>query len=379
MTAHFFTFNVSSPSSRFNRREMGLFFYRKDPLMNARFILLALMLSAFYQQVQAQALTEEEQKKKSRREQNFYFLQQTLNYARLSYACPPGFDRGSPKSWYILSSDVVPQFVIGGDWMAVPIHITPRYMVRIMHNNVMAGDSSMPVRTPSYMPGITFYFRTGHMDDAHHDIHYFSLTGVHHSNGQDGHEFVNDEINTYNGNFSTNYIEPAYHFRKRNRLANVLNKDGGFYQPSDYFDFYGRIGYEVHVNTTDELKNSYGGHRLNVTLGLVEVLKRTDKFETTPFYRERNRLVLNTTLIMGSRDRDLNTFGKRINVDLNYYWRVPSSPNTAVFVSAGYYGSDPYNIYYMNSYGFVRAGLAFGFFVAPITRGDKRMNVEGAE
>ena len=54
-------------------------------------------------------LTATEELKKSRREQNFYFLQQTLDYSRLSYTCLPGFDRGSPKEWYVLSSVSLPR------------------------------------------------------------------------------------------------------------------------------------------------------------------------------------------------------------------------------------------------------------------------------
>jgi hypothetical protein len=324
-----------------------------------------------------QELAPRDSVKKSRREQNFYFLQQTLDYSRLSYGCLPGFDRGSPKQWYILSSDIVPQFVIGGDWMAFPIHITPRYQVRIFHNS--GEDSSMAVRTPSYLPGATMHFRSKHMHDSVLNISYFSFSFFHFSNGQDGNEFRNEEeLNTYNGNFSTNYIEPAFHFRRRNKLANVF-KGREFYQPEDYFDFYGRIGVELHFNTTNELKSSYGRQRINLTLGLVEVLRRSDKYENIPFYRERNRFVLNTTFIAGSRDHGMNKLSKRINFDLNYYWRVPSSPNTALFLTTGYYGSDPYNIYYMDSYWFARAGIAFGFFVSPLTRGEKEVNKSEVE
>ena len=52
-------------------------------------------------------------------------------------------------------------------------------------------------------------------------------------------------------------------------------------------------------------------------------------------------------------------------MDVSYYWRIPSTPNASFFASTGYYGSDPYNIYYPDSYFFGRAGLAFGFFEAP--------------
>jgi len=303
-------------------------------------------------------------KKKNRREQNYLFLQQTLNYSPLSYASPPFFDLGSPKNWYVLSGDIIPQFVIGGDKLPFAIHITPRYMVRMFHNNKVQGDSSLPVRTPSYMPGATIYFRNGRADDSVRKIFYTSLSVFHHSNGQDGREFVNGKINTYNGNFSTNYIEPAFHFRIRNKFVNVF-KNTKSYQPQDYFNFYVRIGYEHHFYTVQALKSSYGNERINLTLGFIEVLRRLHRYYKNSFYKERNRLVFNTTFIAGARDQGLGVFQKRINFNLNYYWRIPSSPNTALMLAGGYYGSDPYNIYYMQSYWFVRAGLAFGFFISP--------------
>src|SRR5688572_11057153 len=84
---------------------------------------------------------------------NYNFLQQTLTYSPLSHASPPGCDRGSPKGWYIISADIIPQFVLGGAWTRFTAHLTARYKVRIFRNSSAAGDSSLPVRTPSFMPG----------------------------------------------------------------------------------------------------------------------------------------------------------------------------------------------------------------------------------
>ncbi len=67
--------------------------------------------------------------------------------------------------------------------------------------------------------------------------------------------------------------------------------------------------------------------------------------------------------LLGSRTRGLDKTEKRLNVEANYYKRIPTSPNAAGFVAVGFYGSDPYNIYYENSYFYFRVGLALGFFV----------------
>ncbi|WP_276090403.1 hypothetical protein [Pedobacter sp. JY14-1] len=94
----------------------------------------------------------------TRRIRNFTFLQQTMNYAPLSYASPPFCELGSPKDGYILSADIQPNFVIGGKRWSVPVHLTARYKVRIFRDDEQAGDRSLPVRTPSFMPGFTAFY-----------------------------------------------------------------------------------------------------------------------------------------------------------------------------------------------------------------------------
>ena len=339
--------------------------------------------AAFAQETEAEALA---RKKAFNKISNYNFLQQTLNYAALSYVCPPGFDRGSPKGWYVLSADIIPQFVVGGEWTRMAAHLTARYQVRIFHDDKIAGDSSQPVRTPSFMPGATVYYALHRTPPEIKSLNYVSLSVFHHSNGQDGNELKeNGELNLYNGNFSTNYIEPAYHFRRRYfdniSMARKICEDA---EPN-YFDLYGRVGYEIHFNTTGELKSSYGTQRLNFSLGLIRVRNYCDYVkgrqvnlaDTTlqvgdSYYRERYRMIFSTTIIGGSRDRNLSDLKNRLNVDLSFHYRIPSSPNTSGFIGLGYTGSDTYNIYYEQNYFYVRAGISLGFFVAPNIVGNKR-------
>jgi len=342
-------------------------------------------VSTFAQETEAEALA---RKKAFNKISNYNFLQQTLNYAALSYVCPPGFDRGSPKGWYILSADIIPQFVIGGEWTRFTAHLTARYKVRILHDDKIAGDSSLPVRTPSFMPGATLYYALHRTPPETKSLNYVSLSFFHHSNGQDGNELnENGDLNLYNGNFSTNYVEPAYHFRRRYfdsiKMAKKICEDA---EPN-YLDLYGRVGYEIHFNTTKELASSYGTQRVNFLLGLIRVRnycdhvsgKQVNLSDTTiqvgdSYYRERYRMLFSATFIGGSRDRGLSDLEHRLNVDFSFYYRIPSSPNTSGFISFGYTGSDTYNIYYEQNYFYVRAGIALGFFVAPNIVGTKRMD-----
>lgn len=310
--------------------------------------------------------------KQIKRIKNFTFVQQTLNYAPLSYASPPFSELGSSKKGYILSADISPNFVIGGKWMPYPIHITTRYKVRIFKDNEVAGDHSLPVRTPSFMPGATVFIPLQRfLNDYSQKLSYLSFAFFHHSDGQDGNEFNPDgKINLYNGNFSTNYLELAYHTRKRY---------GGYFKSYDpgsgYNDLYGRLGYEHHIGTAEPLKSSYGDHRINFSGTWINVRQHSDEINKVPiekpYLREFGRVILNTSFIASKRDQGLDDLEKRINAELNFHWRVPSSPNTSLFFGGGYYGSDPYNIYYQQSYGFARIGVALGFFVAPNMLGMK--------
>ena len=125
----------------------------------------------------------------ARRSGRMSFSHQTLNYSPLSYACPPFLDLGSPKKYYILSADIIPQFISASSRLPFTIQLTARYKVRIFHNDIAQGDSSLPVRTPSFMPGATVYAPLGKVYEGKLNINYVGLAFFHHSNGQDGNAF----------------------------------------------------------------------------------------------------------------------------------------------------------------------------------------------
>jgi hypothetical protein len=72
--------------------------------------------------------------------------------------------------------------------------------------------------------------------------------------------------------------------------------------------------------------------------------------------------MVNISANLDALSEPFNKLHKRINADIGIYWRV-SGGNTSLFAATGYYGNDPYNIYYSKSYGFFRLGVALGFFV----------------
>jgi hypothetical protein len=337
-----------------------------------------LLLACLFQKTTAQndtvpfTSTEEQtkfDKVNSRRIRDLTFAYQTQNYSPRSYACPPYFDLGSPKKWYILSADIIPEFIIGSEKIPLTVHLVTRYMVRILHDDEAAGDSSFAVRTPSFMPGAILYIPVHYVNNESANISYLGISIFHHSNGQDGKEFNHDgSFNLYDGNFSTNYIEPSFHFRRRKYLMKSVSAKQQ--DPNrNYKDFYGSAGLELHFSTADSLQSSYGNQRINLQLGYISVINYWDEYHghrlSNYYYGENYRFVFNATFIAGKRDRGLSGLDKRINADINYYRHIKGSPNASLFASTGYYGSDPYNIYYANSYFFIRAGIALGFFIAP--------------
>ncbi|RYE19650.1 MAG: T9SS type A sorting domain-containing protein [Sphingobacteriales bacterium] len=49
---------------------------------------------------------------------------------------------------------------------------------------------------------------------------------------------------------------------------------------------------------------------------------------------------------------------KRMNAEISYHYSFPFMGNTYLMAAAGYYGEDPYNIYYRNHYGYMRLGIS---------------------
>jgi hypothetical protein len=303
---------------------------------------------------------------KARRTSNLLFLANTLNYAPMSYVSPPSCDIGSPRERYFLSADIVPQFAVGGKWIRAPLHITPRFVARLLLDNKNFGDVSMPVRTPSYMPGGTWFLRVFKLTEESHHLFDPSLSFFHHSNGQDGPQYKDGKINEYNGSFSTNFFELAAHYRYRQFFEVDTNpcKDA----KPNFNDYYFRIGVEEHVNTEREGVNNYGDHRLNLDATIIHVRNYCDKIPSckdplqSSYHRESFRFTANATIIYGNRF-DLNPMYTRFNFSLFFHYRIPSSPNASLFLGGGYYGSDPYNIFYRNTYCFLRCGLSLGFFI----------------
>lgn len=322
--------------------------------------------------------TPEESDRYKWQKSNKDFFTRMVQFSELSWVSGPFMDYGSDKGTYILSADIQPAIFVGGERMRFAVNISPRYKVRIFRDDEGAGDSSLPVRTPSFMPGATVYIPLSlGSHNVYKNIKYISIAGFHHSNGQDHSTFKpSGEFNFYNGNFSTNYLELGINFnwrrKKDQRLQyecrNVCNDFN-----TGYEDCLAKIAIEQHFGTADAQKGSFGRTRLNLRGGYIRVnnnrfrVKRKDSTNKwlqlgDCYLRERFRIIANVSANIDALSKPYNKLNKRINAEIGFYWRV-SGGNTSLFAATGYYGNDPYNIYYSKSYGYFRFGLALGFFV----------------
>jgi hypothetical protein len=90
-------------------------------------------------------------------------------------------------------------------WLDVPIRIGVRQLT----------VPSLPVRTPSFNPGLRWYLYDAANQDRFnpsYPFNYYSFGLHHYSNGQEGASTLPDgSVNTVDGSFNTNYAEFAFH------------------------------------------------------------------------------------------------------------------------------------------------------------------------
>ncbi len=328
----------------------------------------------------------------------------------------------SNKKSYILHGDIYLPIGMGGyGWnignkLIHTLQFIPQVMVRILRDDEELDDTSLPVRTPSYLPRILWNFTSPGLW-KYHDLkwsYYGAFSAFHHSNGQDGNEFNFDgSINTYNGNFSQNL---AFEFRigatkaflikskerpdrnsfkffsksynsldsiRQRKESRAENKSRLINIPVAYInEINHRIAYEWHPRglsaTALEQFDLYGRNRINYLFSFRKIKKyqsyifNRNNIEKDDIGEERweesYRVTLKATLIAGRlqtgniNDLSNASFQDRFNLHLSFYWMFKGTENAAAFIRGTYMGSDEYNIYFQDHVWLARIGLAFGFF-----------------
>lgn len=297
----------------------------------------------------------------------------------------PGGEIGAPHK-YVLSADINPYFsVLGGHFTKLSIALHPNTKVRI-RANTNPGDSSLPVRTPSYNIGGILYWRLAESVDR---FQYVSGAFYHHSNGQDGPALdKTGNFNTYNGNFSTNYLNFKFNFGKQKADSLTLRGVGrDFFKPKRYqvYTFEQKsLGVEWHppfFAHESALEGKYGFLKLrfdylwllsmdwDVYRTILDPSKLNQnnnptkrKVKVGTITDERLRAVVNFSYILNRLD-DYSFFElkKRLNIEAAIHYAPPFTRNSALFIGIGYKGEDEYNIYFQDRYFYFRTGLSSGF------------------
>ncbi|MGV8945128.1 MAG: hypothetical protein ACOH1N_01750 [Lutibacter sp.] len=204
----------------------------------------------------------------------------------------------------------------------------------------MYDEISYPVRTPSYIPQITFYFLTGNKQASKK----LTLFGrfAHHSNGQDG-DFYNEDgnINLRTGNFATNFVEFGL---IKSSYGSRINT----------FKFY-KSAVEFHPKTwmLTEMQGKYSGFRWHNTF-LAYKLPMNGDFNKSQ--KSNFSLKVETTLML-DHVNNMDTFDlNRLNASLTFYYHPKFLEDIGLFVQF-YHGSDYYNIYFDHRIDTVRFGI----------------------
>lgn len=204
----------------------------------------------------------------------------------------------------------------------------------------MYDEPSYPVRTPSYIPQLTFYFLTGN-EQASKKLTLFGRF-AHHSNGQDGNFYDEDgDINLLSGNFSTNFIE----------LGLIKSSYSNHFNAFRFF----KSSVEIHPKSwmLDEMRGIYSGFRWHNTF-LAYKLPMGSDFNKSQ--KANFSIKVETTLMLdninNSETFDLN----RLNAGLTFYYHPKFLEDIGLFVQF-YHGADYYNIYFNHQIDTIRFGL----------------------
>ena len=217
----------------------------------------------------------------------------------------------------------------------------------------MQAKESFPVRSPSYMPNLTFYRQLGSFVNKSISSSYLFLTLKHHSNGQFG-NFYNEDgsFNTETGDFSTNLLELGL-FLNRNVLP--------FSNTTEYF----RTSVEVHPNIgrSEELNGYYSFVRWHNSFRIFRFPGyRPDSIRKGQAYPPRVQTRAETTWMLGPMKNAGNfDLSGRLNLSLTMAWRPAVLSDVSLFVNF-YSGKDYYNMQFNRRINVLRFGLqAFAF------------------
>jgi len=181
-------------------------------------VLIICLFSVFFTSGQNEQDSTYRNAAKERRSQSMDFFKNQLLLAEPSLISAFSSFNNSGKKNYVLNAVTRVPIGLGGRgwtfgrndkyWINY-VELMPEFQVRIFRDDPSWGDSSLPVRTPSYLPGLSYIGASKRMWESTDEKpmrHYVGVKAYHHSNGQDGQEILGDTVNLYNGNFGEQIV-----------------------------------------------------------------------------------------------------------------------------------------------------------------------------
>jgi hypothetical protein len=203
----------------------------------------------------------------------------------------------------------------------------------------MYNEESFPVRTPSYIPQVSFYYLASNKQSKTDNTFFGRI--AHHSNGQDG-DFYDENgfINLQSGNFATNFFEIGFIKTSHSSAVNAIR----FFKSS----------IEIHPKSwmLEELEGQYSGLRWHNTFEAFKLPFIKSEKEGNPNFS----LKFETSLMLDNYN-NLEIFDlDRLNASLTFYYHPKFLEDIGLFVQF-YHGKDYYNIYFQDKLDIIRFGI----------------------
>jgi hypothetical protein len=213
--------------------------------------------------------------------------------------------------------------------------LTPQIIIRMYY------ERSYPVRTPSYMPQITFYYRLKNKSNLRSQNLFVRL--AHHSNGQDGDFYLeNGDLNLKAGDFATNYIEPGFIITNVNKRLNA-------------YQFF-KTSVEIHPPgySSDELEGIYSKVRWHTAASIFKLPH--DNKSITNKGNASISLKGEATWMFGNMNNWNLISTDRLNLTVTFYYHPKFLEDIGLFAQF-YHGMDYYNMYFSHRLDILRFGI----------------------
>jgi len=232
--------------------------------------------------------------------------------------------------WF--EGNIIPNFTIrtNNDSRLIGV-LTPQVIIR------MYQEFSFPVKTPSYIPQVTMYYK---LSLEKKSITVFARL-AHHSNGQNGDFYLEDgSINLESGDFSTQYFEFGL-------IRSFYNTK---YNANQFF----KTSFEKHFFEGENLQTGiYSTYRWNNSFSVFKIRQ-----EKTKFLKEKAgfSIKINVDWMFGDTYTWSNKTIDRLNIGLRAFYAPKFLEDIGLFVEL-YHGQDYYNIYFNQQLNVIRFGI----------------------